>query len=116
MHQDFKFKPIAKDLGLKPILVLDNMPYAFVAHPIPNGPYGQTLDPDNPVEYGQFIEALCRELVALYGYDKANTFWFRVGTEPNFTGHRVGTPDLYDIVPRLCLRIDGVAERGHGGN
>jgi hypothetical protein len=80
--------------GMRPLIVLDNVPYAFVSHPR-IGVYGQIMGPDDPREYGRFIEALCRQLVMLYGFEEANQWQFRVLTEPNEPGHWGDTDAKY---------------------
>jgi hypothetical protein len=80
--------------GMRPLIVLDNVPYAFVSHPL-IGVYGQIMGPDHPERYGHFIEALCRQLVMLYGFDNANQWQFRVLTEPNEHGHWGDTDEKY---------------------
>ena len=74
-----------------PIVVLDNVPYAFCASPercgVPTGQYGQNYGPGNVTEYGEWVETLLRAMAQRYGTERASTFWFRVGTEPNTPGH-----------------------------
>jgi hypothetical protein len=72
--------------GMRPLIVLDNVPFAFVSKPR-IGVYGQIMGPGDPEEYGQFIEALCQHLVMFYGFEQANQWQFRVLTEPNEPGH-----------------------------
>ncbi|MCR2804707.1 GH39 family glycosyl hydrolase [Paenibacillus soyae] len=73
----------------RPRIVIDNIPYAFPEVPSVSV-YGQNAPPRDLQEWEDFIEALCRELVRLYGYDLVNTWSFRVATEGNdhkrFTG------------------------------
>jgi hypothetical protein len=80
--------------GMQPLVVLDNVPYAFVSHPR-IGVYGQIMGPDHPKEYGRFIEALCQQLVTFYGFEKTNEWKFRVLTEPNEPGHWGDTDAKY---------------------
>ena len=71
--------------SIAPIIVLDNVPFAFAAPGAamrPTGFYGNNKAPQNTTEYGDFIRALLAGIVQRYG-DAANSFWFRVGTEPD---------------------------------
>jgi len=83
-----------------PNIVLDNTPWCFPLTPYePEGGdgYGQCNPPRDMNEWGQFITALCNELVRLYGYEKVNTWGFRLGTEAGGTTRFNGTPDEYRI-------------------
>ena len=70
-----------------PILVLDNVPFAFC----PSGKtcnggfdsYGMNYGPANVTEYAEWIDTLLHAMVKRYGKQRASSFWFRVGTEPN---------------------------------
>ncbi len=75
--------------GITPLLVLDNIPYAFVApqHREFIG-FGLTNPPDNVTEFGIFIEEMARHLVDRYNEDLVATWRFRVGTEAD--GPRLG--------------------------
>ena len=70
-------------------LVLDNIPYAFVA---PQnrfyGGFGLGSAPDNTTEFGVFVEALARHLVGRYGHAEVSRWRFRLGTEAD--GPRMG--------------------------
>ena len=74
-----------------PILVLDNVPYAFCDPAkcnangsfTPGALYGMDFGPHNVTEYGEWIETLLRAMSARYGESRASEFWFRVATEPN---------------------------------
>lgn len=70
-----------------PILVLDNVPYAFCApgkcDTTGTGLYGMNYGPNNVPEYAAWIESLLHAMVGRYGKERASSFWFRVGTEPN---------------------------------
>jgi hypothetical protein len=76
--------------SIAPVIVLDNVPYCFCQEPHCNVSvqshstgYGNSMGPSNVTEYGSFIRTLLRGLVKRYGVQKTNSFWFRVGTEPN---------------------------------
>ena len=76
--------------GVRPDpIVLDNVPYAFVAKPTFCS-YGQASAPDDPAEFAWFVEQLVRHLVARYGPANVSTWRFRLGTEAN--GPRLGPP------------------------
>ena len=86
-----------------PILVLDNVPYAFCdptkcnenGSLTPGAKYGMDYGPHNVTEYAQWIGTLLEAMVVRYGDDRASSFWFRVATEPNT---RPGTIALRDPV------------------
>ena len=104
--------------SIHPVVVLDNIPYCFVAQPS-LGVYGQTKGPDNPEEYGEFIEMLLRQLVARYGVDRVSGFTFRVATEPNNpSGHWNDTVtkflDTYAAVAGALKRVVPMARVGPG--
>ena len=80
--------------GIHPLVVLDNVPYAFVRQPT-RGTFGQTRGPDNVTEYASFISLLVEQLVGRYG-QQVGGWCFRVGTEPNNpTGHWNDTVEKY---------------------
>lgn len=69
-----------------PILVLDNVPFAFCAPgkcEASGGGYGMNYGPDNVTEYADWIETLLHAMVSRYGKERVSSFWFRIGTEPN---------------------------------
>jgi hypothetical protein len=70
-------------------VVLDNIPYAFVAEENRfYGGFGLGSAPDNVTEFGVFIEAMVRHLVGRYGHTEVSRWRFRLGTESN--GPRMG--------------------------
>jgi hypothetical protein len=85
--------------SIAPIIVLDNVPWAFAppatANAAPNSEsetkaykdrtttYGNTMGPENVTEYGGFVSTLLKGIVGNYGIEVASKFWFRVSTEPN---------------------------------
>ena len=70
--------------GVKPIVVLDNVPWAFAASNMSRSVgYGNNMGPQNVSEYKKFVKTLLEGMVARYGLHVAQTFWFRVGTEPD---------------------------------
>ena len=69
--------------SIAPLVVLDNVDYAFVANKSSQGVYGQNMAPDNSSFYANgFLRPMMRQLAARYG-DRVKTWSFRVGTEPN---------------------------------
>merc|ERR1712166_186648 len=68
---------------IHPVIVLDNVPWAFVKGRTGSAKYGQNMGPDSVTEYYSFITELLHGLVERYTLPKVETFWFRVGTEPN---------------------------------
>ncbi len=74
-----------------PILVLDNVPWAFcdptkctsAGSNTPGAKYGMDFGPANCTEYAEWIESLLTAISNRYGEQRASQFWFRVGTEPN---------------------------------
>lgn len=75
-------------------LVLDNIPYCFPSNIIMES-YGQVAAPTNFVEWQTFVSNLCVQLVNLYGFDTANHFRFRQGTEANSETRFAGTQEDY---------------------
>lgn len=71
--------------GVTPIVVLDNVPWAFAPPGVDPAAatYGQNYGPKNVTEYGEFVRALLTGLRKHYSENVASTFWFRVGTEPD---------------------------------
>lgn len=72
----------ALELGYDLTLVLDNIPWCFPETPRLGG-FGQCVPPKDPAEWSDFVTALCQELVAVMGPDRAGRLRFRVGTENN---------------------------------
>ncbi len=75
-------------------IVLDNTPWALPAKPHPEY-FGQAAPPENRQEWGQFVEALCEQLVRLYGYERVNSWRFRQGTECQSRDRFFGTQEAY---------------------
>jgi|GEM_PF-510778 len=75
-------------------LVLDNIPYCFTTNPV-MGSYGQVGAPDDFDEWQTFVTELCEALVDLYGFETANQFRFRQGTEAQSTNRYAGTEEAY---------------------
>ena len=70
--------------GIRPIIVLDNVPWAFAASNASRSVgYGNNMGPQNVTEYKGFVQALLQGMLSRYGMPVAQTFWFRVGTEPD---------------------------------
>ena len=89
-------------------IVLDNTPWCFPSKPDGRG-MGQAAPPADFREWGAFVEQLCRELVKLYGFDTANQWRFRMGTECQGTERFSGTQDqfhkLYDHAAAAVKRV-----------
>jgi hypothetical protein len=102
--------------SIHPIVVLDNVDYAFVADPS-IGIYGQSMAPDDLEEYGQFISELVQQCVQRYGQSTAASFWWRVATEPNTgrggTGQDVPAPAAKKIETYVnyYLAVDAAIRR-----
>ena len=75
-------------------LVLDNIPYCFPSNIIMQS-YGQVATPAHFVEWQTFVSNLCVALVNLYGFDTANQFRFRQGTEAGSATRFAGTQEDY---------------------
>ncbi|MFA7368437.1 MAG: hypothetical protein WC334_02215 [Kiritimatiellales bacterium] len=75
-------------------LVLDNIPYCFPSNIVMQS-YGQVATPANFSEWQTFVSNLCVQLVSLYGFDTANHFRFRQGTEANGITRFAGTQEDY---------------------
>ena len=92
------------------LLVLDNVPFAFVA---PEnrffGSYGQSAAPDDPLEFAAFVGDFAAHLVTRYGLATVESFRFRLGTECD--GPRFGPPWLNYTAPNPPF----VAPDGRGG-
>ena len=86
--------------SIHPIVVLDNVDFVFCAN-ASDGKYGQSLAPDNNTKYASFIAKLVTFAVQRYGRIAAESFWWRIATEPN-TG-RGGTGQ--DIPAPQALKI-----------
>ncbi len=76
-------------------LVLDNVPWCFPAKPGIRASYGQGVAPRDEAEWGEFVRALCREVIAIMGPEAANRLRFRVGTENNGKERFDGTQEQY---------------------
>jgi xylan 1,4-beta-xylosidase len=75
-------------------LVLDNIPYCFTTNPVMES-YGQVGAPDDFAEWHTFVSNLCVALVDLYGFETANQFRFRQGTEAQSIDRFHGTEEEY---------------------
>ena len=86
--------------SIHPIVVLDNVDYVFVKN-FSIGKYGQSKAPDDLGEYGGFITELVTRVVQRYGRARAESFWWRVATEPNTgrggTGQNLPAPQAEKI-------------------
>lgn len=93
--------------SIQPVIVLDNVPWCFVsksAWPGPNNEatYGNNKGPDNVTEYGGFVKTLLEGIVARYTLPVVETFWFRVGTEPDTQPGMLKSEN--PPPPRICSR------------
>lgn len=77
-------------------LVLDNIPWCFPETPKSGSSLGQSSPPRDPVEWRDFITALCLELKNIMGPDAAKNLRFRVGTENNGTARFDGTQAQFE--------------------
>lgn len=82
-------------------IVLDNPPWAFqrgfkfvderngkdYLQEDSNALYGNSLPPNDPQAWSDFIEALVKELIATYGRETVESWRFRVGTEIDTRPH-----------------------------
>lgn len=84
-----RLDPIVEN-NLEPFVVLDNVPFAFVSGEKETRSYGQHRAPENFEEYGRFIADLCRALVDRYGFEAANRWSYRFGTEMDNENHWEG--------------------------
>lgn len=81
--------------GLRPWIVLDNVPYTMSCPPAENT-YGNTAPPCNEKVWQQYIEAAVRAMVEAFGREKVAGWWFRVNTEPDLNpSHWMGTKQQY---------------------
>lgn len=82
--------------GLKPRIVLDNVPWEMSGDVRQEDTYGNSRP---PLDYGiwrQYVNAFAQALVDEFGMQEVKTWRFRVGTEPNLSpGHWRGTKDQY---------------------
>ncbi len=89
-------------------LVLDNIPYCFTTNPV-EGSYGQVGAPDDFDEWQTFVSNLCMALVDRYGFETANHFRFRQGTEAQSTNRFAGTKeDYFKIYDHSAAAVKGV--------
>ena len=89
-------------------IVLDNTPWCFPKTPEARS-MGQAAPPADFAEWGAFVEALCRRLVHLYGFDTVNRWRFRMGTEclgkERFAGSQRDYFRLYDYASAAVKRV-----------
>jgi hypothetical protein len=100
-----RLDPWVNESGIAhPILVLDNVPYAFCdptkcnenGSLTPGARYGMDYGPHNVSEYAEWIGSLLEAMIVRYGEARASSFWFRVATEPNTRpGHWNDTNQKY---------------------
>ena len=89
-------------------IVLDNTPWCFPEEPDGRA-MGQAAPPADFGEWGTFVQALCEQLVTRYGFEKANGWRFRMGTECQGTERFSGTQEqfhrLYDTSASAVRRV-----------
>lgn len=93
-----RLDPIIEMGYLSPNIVLDNTPWCFPEtpwEPTDGEGYGQASPPHNLKEWEKFIADLCNELVRKYGFERVNTWGFRLGTEAGGKTRFNGTDDQY---------------------
>ncbi len=90
-------------------IVLDNTPWCFPAEAVEGSNFGQSAPPRDQGEWGDFVEALCHELVRLYGRELVETWSFRLGTEAagqeRFTGTLEEYLQFYDSSCRAVMKV-----------
>ena len=70
---------------LTPIVVLDNVPWCFSPNATKSF-YGNGHAPADLASYASFLREVFEAILSRYG-DAARTWYYRVGTEPNYGGH-----------------------------
>ena len=80
-----RLDPILREACLRPVVVLDNVPWCFSPNASPTV-YGNGAAPEDLDAYSAFLRALFAELLSRYG-EPARSWYYRVGTEPNYGGH-----------------------------
>lgn len=81
--------------GLRPWIVLDNVPYDMSKPPAENT-YGNTAPPYDEKVWQQYVEAAVWAMVEAFGREKVAGWWFRVNTEPDLNpSHWMGTKQQY---------------------
>ncbi len=102
-----RLAPYAKN-GYGLTIVLDNTPWCFPQKPDGRGT-GQAAPPADFAEWGAFVEELCRQLVRQYGFETANRWRFRMGTEcqgkERFSGTQEQYFELYDYAAAAVKRV-----------
>ena len=89
-------------------LVLDNIPYCFTTNMVMES-YGQVGAPDNFTEWHAFVSNLCVALVNLYGFETANHFRFRQGTEAQSIERFYGTEEeFFKIYDHSAVAVKSV--------
>jgi xylan 1,4-beta-xylosidase len=99
-----KVKPFVELSFMPRKLALNAAPHAFWYKPLPS-------PPRDPAKWGALIEAFTNHLVARYGKDEVETWYFEVWNEPNIDFWN-GNPkqqtyfDLYDVAARAIKKVD----------
>jgi xylan 1,4-beta-xylosidase len=106
------------DVDYVPWVVLDNVPYSMSDPPQENT-YGNTAPPEDERLWGLYVEAALKAMVEAFGRDTVETWWFRVGTEPDLTpAHWAGTREQYfahyDVTVAAVDRVIPGAKVGPG--
>ncbi|ANW97443.1 hypothetical protein AXE80_06045 [Wenyingzhuangia fucanilytica] len=95
--------------GLKPRIVLDNVPWEMSGERIEDT-YGNSKPANDYGIWRQYINAFLQTLINEFGMHEVKTWRFRVATEPNYTpSHWRGTRDEYfkhyDITVDEVLKV-----------
>src|SRR5579871_464198 len=99
--------------GVRPFVEISFMPKLLAANPTPHAfwykPYPSP--PNDPVEWTLLITAFTQHLIARYGSDELEKWYFEVWNEPNID-FWTGAPkeetyySLYDITARAIKKVD----------
>ena len=100
------------DNGIRPFVEISFMPKLLAANPTPHAfwykPYPSP--PKDPVAWGQLITAFTQHLIARYGAEEVEKWYFEVWNEPNID-FWTGEPKeetyyaLYDVTARAIKKV-----------
>ena len=99
-----KVKPFVELSFMPRKLALNAAPHAFWYKPLPS-------PPRDSAKWGALIEAFTNHLIARYGKDEVETWYFEVWNEPNIDFWN-GNPkqqtyfDLYDVTAKAIKKVD----------
>ena len=99
--------------GVKPFIELSFMPRKLALNLTPHPFWYQPLPspPKDPAKWAALIEAFTNHLLARYGRDEVQTWYFEVWNEPNIDFWN-GNPkqqtyfDLYDVAAKSIKKVD----------